>query len=209
MPAIPTSNTAGHKGLSERADFALSRLQEESDIEFKQSATWETLQEKIIKTCLAMANLPRGGIIIIGVAQDNDGWCVSGVGDTDMATFDPDEVMAKVNSFASPAVRLTLVRHPYSGRSDMLVLEVQPFDAIPVVCKKNGPDKSGLKAGTVFIRPLGKAESRAVMSAEEMHDMLDRSVEHRARRFLELAGRLGMRAEDTDTGKFAKERGDL
>jgi len=210
MPAIPSSNSTGHRRLSERADFALSRLQEESDLDFKQSATWETLQISIIKTSLAMANLSRGGIVVVGVAQDEDAWRVTGVRDADMQTFDPDNILDQINAFASPYIRMTTVRHSVSGCPDLLVLEIQPFDTTPVICKKNGPERSGIKAGTVYIRPAGgKAETRAVATAQEMHDLLDRAAELRSRVFLERTGRLGMIVGETDREMFKKERGNL
>lgn len=209
MPAFPSSNSSGHRGLAERTDFALSRLQEESDIDFKQSATWEALQVTIVKTCLGMANLSRGGIIVIGVVQGPDAWAVKGVADVDMATFDPDEILDKVNAYASPSVRLTIVRHSVAGFTDLLVIEVQPFDTTPVICKKDGPPGSNLRAGTVYIRPRGKAETRAVRTADEMHDMLNRAAEIRSSEFLGTAERLGLRPSHTDRERFDKELGSL
>src|SRR5258707_515985 len=65
MPAIPGSNSVGHKAIFERASFALGRLQEDTDIEFKRSAPWNTLRMGIVKSSLAMANRSGGGIIVV------------------------------------------------------------------------------------------------------------------------------------------------
>lgn len=210
MPAIPPSNSIGHKALSERVGFALSRLHEDTDIEFKRCAPWNTLKFSIVKSALAMANLSGGGIIVVGVAQERDAWRVAGITADDLKTFDPDIVLDQVNAFASPSIRLTMIRHAVSGDIELLVLEVQPFDSSPVVCKKNGPDGEGLTSGTIYIRPAGgKAESRPIRNAEETHDLLDRAAEIRSRRFLERAGRLGMRAGETERQRFTEELGNL
>jgi predicted HTH transcriptional regulator len=210
MPAIPSSDSSGHRGLSERANFAMSRLLEDTDIEFKRSEPWDTLKLGIVKSSLAMANLSRGGIIVVGVAQEQDAWRVKGIAASDLETFDPDIVLDQVNAFASPSIRLTLVRHFISDGTELLVLEVQPFESSPIVCKKNGPDGAGLTIGAIYIRPPGgKPESRPIRTAEELHDLLDRAAEIRSHNFLERADRLGMRAEDTDRQKFGEELGNL
>jgi predicted HTH transcriptional regulator len=161
-----------------------------------------------------MANFPGGGLIMVGVAQDKDQWRIGGVSASELVTYDPDVVLDQINAFASPSIRMALVRHATPDGADLLVLEVYPFSTSPIVCKKNGPDGIGLTAGLVYIRPSGgKPESRPIRSAEEMHDLLDRAAEFRSRRFAEQVQRLGIVPASppgpTDRQKFDEELGDL
>jgi predicted HTH transcriptional regulator len=67
--AIPTSDMPGHRALHDRVVAALDTCVESQSIDFKESAPWEALQFKIIRTALAMANLRDGGVVVVGVGE--------------------------------------------------------------------------------------------------------------------------------------------
>ncbi|RNC82339.1 MAG: ATP-binding protein [Phycisphaera sp.] len=210
MPPLPFTDSDGHKSLFERVQFAISRLQEESDIEFKRSEPWESLRYSVTRSALAMANLSGGGIVLIGVNQQDDAWMLDGMSESHLATYQPDIVLDQINAFASPNVKLILARHEIEASKEILVLEIQPFFDIPVVCKKNGPDGKGLVSGTIYIRPLGgKPESRPIRTAEEAHMLLERAAEVRSTDFLQKTRRLGLQSKADDLEKFTQELGDL
>ena len=113
MASIPRTDTPGYRQLHERVGNALDRLQEAPDIEFKESAPWDTLKWKIIKTALAMGNLRDGGILIVGVAERTGQEQRTGITQTDLATYDPDNIADQFGRFISPGIEFTLVRVPY------------------------------------------------------------------------------------------------
>ncbi|HEX6087328.1 MAG TPA: ATP-binding protein [Thermoanaerobaculia bacterium] len=95
--AIPTSDLPGHRGLQDRVHAALDTCIESQSVDFKQSAPWNALEHKIIRTALAMANLRDGGIIIIGVSESGDRWERTGISDEDLATYEVDEVIDAIH----------------------------------------------------------------------------------------------------------------
>ena len=87
-----------------------------------------------------------------------------------------------------------------------MAIQIHEFTDSPFVCKKNGPDNiKNIRAGDVFVRPLGKPRTTRVISAEEMQDLLELAAEKRARRILEVAHRIGLKVTDTSSKKFEDE----
>jgi hypothetical protein len=97
------------------------------------------------------------------------------------------------------------VKVNYGGKA-FLAIKVPEFGFAPVVCSRESND---FLRGSIYIRPVGKAESRPIRTAAELHDLLDLAAEKRARKFLEMAGRLGMKLPDDDAAAFDKELDDL
>jgi predicted HTH transcriptional regulator len=207
MP-VPVSNTAGYKRLHERVIYALARLQEAPDVDFKQSAPWSALQWRIVRTAMAMANLRDGGVIIIGVSEAGDAWDPTGVTPEHLATYDVDPVVVQVNQYASPHVDLDIVTIAHERRT-FLAMYAREFYETPIVCKRNGPDGHGLYEGAVYIRPPGLAQTTRLTNASQMHDLLELAAEKRARRILEVSRRVGLVPEETAAKRFDEELGGL
>lgn len=206
MSAIPTSDMPGHRKLHERVYNALDRCQESKSVDFKESAPWEELKWQIIRTALAMGNLRDGGIIVIGASERGDTWDLTGISDDHLSTYDVDDAIDIINKFASPTIKVELVTIAYRNGNIFLAIQVHEFTESPFVCKKNGPDSyKKLRAGDVFIRPGGKPRTTRVTSAEEMQDLLELAAEKRARKILEVAHRIGLKATDTHIEKFEEE----
>lgn len=88
--------------------------------------------------------------------------------------------------------------------------QIHEFTDSPFVCKKNGPDHiKKIRAGDVFVRPPGKPRTTRVITAEDMQDLLELAAEKRARRILEVAHRIGLKATDSNSKKFEDELGGL
>lgn len=185
MASIPRTDTPGYRQLHERVENALDRLQEAPDIEFKESASWDPLRWSTVKTALAMGNLQDGGILVVGVSQRAGQVPLTGISETDLATYDPDNIADQLASFISPSIELTLVQAPYREK-DYLAFEFQEFREIPLVCKRRGPDGEGLEAGVVYIRPReGRPRSTKVTDAAQMRELLDLAGMKAARRIIE------------------------
>ncbi len=164
---------------------------ESQSLDFKESAPWEALQYKIIRTALAMANLRDGGVIVMGVGERAEQWDLTGMTEEHLATYKVDDVVDAIHRFASPSivVLLVIVSH---GDLRYLAMQVLEFAETPIVCRRDGASGSGLKQGAVYVRPPGVARTTEVRSAEQMHDLLELAAEKRARRILETAGRIGL-----------------
>ena len=189
MASIPRTDTPGYRQLHARVENALDRLQEAPDIEFKESASWATLKWKIIKTALAMGNLQDGGILVVGVSQRAGQVPLTGITETDLATYDPDNIADQFRRFISPEIGFTLVQVPYRG-NDYLAFEFQEFREIPLVCKRGG---EGLEAGVVYVRPrVGRPRSTKVTGAAQMRELLDLAADKAARRIIERGIRAGL-----------------
>ena len=180
-------------------------------MDFKESQAWATLKWKIIKTCLAMANLRDGGIIVVGVSERDQTWQLDGISKEHLESFDTDDVVDQVNSYASPHIRLDLVIVAYKGQS-FLAIQVHDFESLPIVCKKNGG--GGLSEGAVYVRSPGKAETTRVTNAAEMHELMSLAAEIQARRIIEQGTRVRLKLPEPSSStslsqSFEAEPGDI
>lgn len=183
MSPIPSSDLLGHRVLKERIDYALDRCEEVSSIDFKQSASWDELRGKIVRTILGMGNLRDGGLIIIGVAEEDDQWRITGVSDDHRVTYEPDDMADFAAKYVSPRADFTVVDHSYQEKR-FVVIHVRPFAETPLVCKRDLPSEN-LQAGGVYVRPTeGKAETTKVRDAAQMHQLLEMAAEERAGRMI-------------------------
>ncbi|MFZ1978160.1 MAG: ATP-binding protein, partial [Bacteroidota bacterium] len=187
-----TSDLPGHRALHDRVCAALDRCMESQGVEFKQSSPWDDLRFKIIKTSIAMGNLRDGGIIIIGASENGDHWDLSGISEEHLATYDVDIVIDFINSFSSPAMEPELVLVRYQNRNIFLTIQIAEFENTPYVCRRNGPDGSGLKEGILYLRKAGIASTSQVTSATDMHDLLELAAEKRARNIIQTGQRIGL-----------------
>ncbi len=208
MGALPSTDLKGYELLKNRVQGALDLLQEGRAVDFKRSVMWNELKQGIPKDILAMSNLRDGGIIIIGVEESDNKWKRTGMTDEQLNTYDPDDMIDHVNKYASPSMTFNVVKHTDNEGLKYLVIRAHEFEEKPFVCKRNFAGE--LREGAFYIRPLGKAESREVKIAEEMHDLLELSVEKRTRNFMRQIQRVGidlktMRLEKTDEDKFDDE----
>ena len=209
MGGLPGSHLPGHRRLHDRAIVALNRCQEEEDVDFKESAGWDTLKHRITHTALAMGNLRDGGLVLVGVAERDKVWTLTGISAEHLPSYDPDKIASFVNSFASPHVDLDIVLVEHSDEKQYLAIYVREFRDTPLVCKKNGPDGSGVKEARVYVRLPAPARTSAVTNASQMHSLLELAAEKRARSFLETARRVGLEAGDSPSKKFDDELGGL
>jgi predicted HTH transcriptional regulator len=208
MGAIPESTLPGHKQLHDRAVAALDRCQEDRDIDFKQSAEWPTLQWRITHAVLGLGNLRDGGLVIVGVSEDQGRWVFEGVSETQLSTYDPDIVINQVNAHVSPHVDLDIVVVTYRDTKKYLTIYAREFGDSPLVCKKNGPQGSGISEGRVYVRPPGMARTTVVTDARQMHELLELAAEKRARRILETSRRIGLTFEQAPLQQGTSQRFD-
>jgi hypothetical protein len=205
MGAIPRSDLPGHRHLHERAALALDRCQEEPDVDFNESGDWESLRWGMTHAALGMGNLRDGGVLIVGVSERGGAWVRTGISDDQLRTFDPDLVASHLNSYISPHVDIDVVAVRHTDGNQYLAIYVREFALIPLVCKKNGPNGSGITEGRVYVRLPAPARTSVVTNAQQMHDLIELAAEKRARGILETGRRVGLVPSQQAPSEFDDE----
>lgn len=208
--AFPTTQMLGHTELRERMNHVLGRCQEDTAVDFKESEPWPALRWRIIKTSMSMANLRDGGVIVIGVGENDTVWELTGISDEHLATYDVDDIIDALAKYASPQIKVDIVIHQHVDGNKYLVFHIQQFTDVPIVCVKNTPndvpEKQRMRPGEVYIRATsGKPQTTKVLDAAAMHDLLELAAEFRARRFLEGARRVGLVPSEPAKAKYDAE----
>lgn len=183
---------------------------EERNLEYKGPISWASTETrgKLTKTVLALSNIQDGGAIVVGVEQTGETFNAVGLAPDDRDSFRQDDVSAFVNEYADPFAQLSVAHVAHEGRS-FVVIQVEQFLEIPVVCRKNGP--GGLRGGAIYTRPRRKHETAEVPSQVEMRELLEVAIHKGIRR---LQGRLTFDAsvvtpEERSRQRFDQEIADL
>ena len=139
---------------------------------------------------MAMANRSDGGIVVIGVGDDGAVLSWVGVSAEELATWNADPVGDRIAAYADPPPSCEVSTPSYEGKT-YVVLEVEEFGDVPVICKRSY--EGVLREGATYVRPRRKPESVEVPTSADMRDLLDLASEKMARRLLASAERLGLR----------------
>lgn len=181
---------------------------EERNIEYKSSMPWEACKDKVLVACLAFANTKDGGSLIFGVDDEKMNCIPSGMEIVHFKSFNQDLVQDYINKFADPYVDLK-VSHVDLDNKLFVVIQVNEFDELPIICKKDG---AKVQNGDIYIRPKRKNESVRVSCQSEMREILDmallKSIEIKmamCRNFLPQ----DITMIDTDQASYAAQLGDL
>ncbi|MCZ1075622.1 AlbA family DNA-binding domain-containing protein [Rhodococcus sp. A5(2022)] len=106
-------------------------------LDFKATCDLTKAKGKVefVKDCAAMANLPRGGYLVIGAHDTGrpalDQPEISG-------NFDSARLQQLFDSYVSGTAQIISARHELEGREVVLVYVRPPTDHLPVVMKKDG-----------------------------------------------------------------------
>lgn len=188
----------------------IRHAREERNLEYKCGGSWTDLRFRIIKAVLALANIPDGGVVVVGLRKEGETYHPDGVHSADCDTFTQDDVSVLVNEYADPFAEVTVSHVAHEGRQ-FVVIQVREFEEHPVVCKKDGP---GLRRGAIYTRPRRKCESVEVPGHVDLREILDRAVERGMRALLGRVGRSGLLApegpaSETDTERFDAQARDV
>jgi hypothetical protein len=107
-------------------------------------------------------------------------------------------------NYADPFIEFEFEDIPV-GDKVCIVIKIQEFEELPVICKK--PFGDILKSGAIYARSYVKRESAEVRSQSEIRDILNMATEKSARKFIGMASRVGMplTLRPTDSEKFDKQ----
>jgi predicted HTH transcriptional regulator len=195
----------------DRIVAALQRPVETRDTEFKESRPFEALRWKLVKACIAMANLRGGGRIIIGVAEQ-DGWPkLDGMVREHEAGYTQDDLYALVNRYARPFVRLE-VRFVEFDRKRFIGIEIREFERSFIFCGNAMPQEAGnsrLLVGDIPARSLDAIATTKVHDADLVAELIEIAAEKRAADIISTAQRIGLKMPEQDRDLFAAERADF
>lgn len=166
----------------------IERLREYRSIEYKQSTDWNSIKEKVAKTALGMSNIKDGGVIIIGVSQNNGILIPEGVSDEHLKTYNQDDVQEFINQYAEPYAVVETSTIIKDGKC-FIAIVVKEFENIPVICKK---DSKLMEQGRVYSRSYRMPETCPVRTQSEMREILDLATVKGIRAFYERIQSVGI-----------------
>lgn len=206
MAPLPKLSLPGFQHLHNRVSLALDTCEESQSVDFMESQPWPQIRYGATATVLGMGNLRDGGLIIIGVSQRGTSWRLDGVKPDHLNAYNIDVMKDQIDEHVSPYSRLRIGLFDHKNGRQFVVMEVGEFDDLPLVCKKNGPNNSGVIKGGIYVRPpRGRPKSTRVMNAIQMQDLLELATEKRVRKFLEITSRVGIDLSKTLVNKFDEE----
>ena len=180
---------------------------EERNLDYKKSMNWanQETQAMVIKSCLGMANIRDGGFIIFGVDQTGEEFVLHGMKEDDFASYSQDLVSVVVNEYADPFVELAVIPVHHNNMK-FIVIQVEEFSEIPIICKKDG--SRGLARGAIYTRTRRLCETARVPSQSEMREILEIATEKGIRNFQSRVSKAGLAVSEPgemDRKKFEKE----
>jgi len=171
---------------------------EERNLEYVGPSSWSEIRAKVIKTILAMSNIQDGGAIVIGVEDST--FVPKGLSSSQSASFDQDDISVYLNNYADPYAEITVSHEEWEGQQ-FVVVQVNEFSEIPVICKRDGD--RGLRTGAMFTRPRRKIETAEVPSQAEMREIIELATEKGIRKMYGRIDRAGI--EVTSQGERDRE----
>lgn len=171
---INVSEESKTKAFEEKLAFA--NFQEQINLEFKGSYTWEENKYKVVRAVLALSNQQHGGEIFIGIKEENNKGVPVGLTPEVENTYKHDHINVVINEYAEPAVAVRL-EQVTSNDKRFLIIKVPEYDYLPIICKKNYQDpatgKQLLQEGTIYHRKKGDNRSYNQWTVSEMREFIN------------------------------------
>ena len=120
---------------------------------------------QVVKAVLGMANRRDGGRVIIGVEDSGGVLNPVGLRDADLDTWRYDVVADRIAVYADPNVTFDLEVREYNG-GRYVVLQVEEFADVPVLCKRSYEDV--LRGGACYVRTRRKPETTEIPAQADM-----------------------------------------
>lgn len=150
---------------------------------------------KVARAAMAVGNLSGMGYVCIGIDEKQMQDHQPGLNE---ARFDQwsdfDYVSAALARYSDPPVAFDLNPLVLNNGNRVVVLEIDEFDDVPYVCKRDYPGV--LQAGQIYVRPRGMPKSVPVPNASELRELLDLAA---GKRFRDLLRRVGVQLPSTES----------
>ena len=158
-------------------------------LEFKGAVSWRDTGSRLdlIRTFMAMSNLPDGGAVVIGVRENPDGtYTPVGMSEVQYDSFVPDDVADQTALYADPPVEMRTIKGHHDGLL-FVVVEIESSTDVPTVCTQaHGSGSGTLREGAVYVRPTGRPRTEEIHTYQDMRAIIDQAVERRIDRFRDL-----------------------
>jgi len=118
----------------------------------------------VVRAILGMANRQDGGVVVIGVADDGAALGPTGLALEQLDTWTHDATGVRFQS------------------KDCILLRVDEFDEVPVLCKQDYPQT--LRKGACYVRARRKPETSEIPAQAEMRELIDLATSKRLRKTL-------------------------
>ena len=181
-------------------------------VEFKPAGPLSNrpLAARVVRAVLGMANRRNGGFVIVGVEDFDDALKPVGLNESDLATWNFDDIADRLAVYADPAVAFEREVREYNG-NQYLVLDIEEFAEIPVLCKR---DYEGvLRAGACYVRSRRKPESSEIPTQTDMRELLQLATDKEVLRRLTEYRRVGLIPDVplvvTGQDRFDEQAGEL
>jgi len=188
----------------DRLAYCFSLTRELPDVEFKgPGKRWENpLFGRVVRAAMAMANRRNGGIVIIGVKEDQNGLDFKGLSAEQLTTWNHQDLASGFNSFTSVHIDFESQEYEHDGNA-FLILDIHEFATVPVFCMKEYRDKSNpkmqekdcpiiLRSGAFYIRTLNKPESKEMLTSEEARTLFTLAIDKGIQSFVTLTKLAGI-----------------
>lgn len=146
---------------------------------------------KVARAAMAMGNLRDGGLVVLGIANDQIAAMRPGLNETELAEWsDFDLVSASLSRYSDPPVSFELHKITVSNGARVVVLEVAEFEHDLHICKR---DFEGvLRDGQTYVRARGEPRSVPVPSSAEARELHNLAIDKGVREFVRRAGAAGI-----------------
>lgn len=184
---------------------------ENRHIEWKQTFSWNDknsiwLKEKVIRAMMGFANTPDGGYIIVGIKEGGGkGPRLNGLTAEELSSFVYDTIKDSVDGFSSSPIIFEIFFSIYKNKK-FVIIRVEEFDELPVICKKNSQNRGVLKKGVIYCRSRGGSPKTIPVTETETRELIQRAVDKQQ----EILRRRGWRYRGAEVKNlFHKQREDF
>ena len=152
-------------------------------LEFKEAFDWKSsknegairLRASVIRTALAMHNLPGGGRILIGIHDGKPGFTIAPLtGESLLSYRSKDPLLRLLQSYSSEPLVVEASEYVLASGS-VVELLVSEFEDFPTVCAKTPADpsmKQYLQEGAVYVRARTGEICTRMISSHEMSELV-------------------------------------
>lgn len=146
---------------------------ETQSLDFKGPCKWDV--KKFAKDILAMANVIDGGYLIVGIEERKDGhYRRTGLSEEQLDTFKLDIIKDQMAAYADPHLDITFHRLKDLNNLSYAIIQVHPFEEIPVICNK---DSNDTKKATLYYRNRSRRiESAPVSNSYDLREIIERAA---------------------------------
>ena len=143
-----------------------------------------------------MSNRRDGGQIIIGIDEDktNHRFIQSGLDESQFSSWSSDYLNSQFVKFTEPYIKFTLDNTEYNGKK-FVAINIQEFDQVPVICKKDYSDKSGntiIREGAFYVKTFGIPESNEKVNYIELRTLFELATQKGVQKFVTQARAAGL-----------------